>query len=473
MREMKASTRIVLLCFLFSLMPFLSHVQSEPNQGGYTYYGYIPAKIWNAAPPFYMRVVRNFTINTLTIAESGLVGVVAYADETEVEVYMLPSNELVRNEKIDEMEKMFVTLPNGTFFKVHASKLVTVELLGGNVGGEELDPSMREGPTLASFYTSTDGTYVGKEFIFIASQGLTGVPYRILALEASEVTVYKEDGSALSSYSLKANEYRSLSLTAFKAYRVASTGNIMVQSGRGYIPSVDGGYTGTRFYTISLPGTDTWDPAVAYGFQIIAAEESKVTVYDVEFRRKIDEFTVPARSNVTIKPDSHEIFVESDKPISVAYVHHGVRGAGGWAYGAGLKYMGVSPDETSYVYVPVSTSQQSYVFAYKDGTVVTIDGAPIQLDADQYFPLSSGLHEVETTENVLIQIVHWPRDPDFQGIQNFGTVVPAIETLSAKETVELKPILEAETVTNTYIYAAVAAVAVIAAAVTYYLKFRK
>ena len=454
-------------------MPFLSHVQSEPNQGDYTYYGHIPAKIWNAAPPFYMRVVRNFTINPLTIAESGLVGVVAYADETEVEVYMLPSNELVRDEKIDEMEKMFVTLPNGTFFKVHASKLVTVELLGGNVGGEELDPSMREGPTLASFYPSTDGTYVGKEFIFIASQGLTGVPYRILALEESEATVYKEDGSTPSSYSLKANEYMSLSLTAFKAYKVASTGNIMIQSGRGYIPSVEGGYTGTRFYTISLPGTSTWDPAVAYGFQIIAAEEAKVTICDVEFRRKIDEFTVPARSNVTIKPDSHEIFIESDKPISVVYVHHGVRRAGGWAYGAGLKYMGVSPDETSYVYVPVSTSQQSYVFAYKDGTVVTIDGAPMVLDADEFFPLSSGLHEVETTENVLIQIVHWSKDPDFQGIQNFGTVVPAIETLGIKKTVELKPILEAEAVTTTYIYAAVAAVAVIAAAVTYYLKFRK
>jgi len=471
---MKAFTRIVLFCFLFSLMPFLSHAQSEPDQGGYTYYGYIPAKIWSAEPPFYMRVVRNFTINPLTIAESGLIGIVAYADETEVEVYMLPSNELVRDEKIDEMEKMFVTLPNGTFFKVHASKLVTVELLGGNVGGEELDPSMREGPALASFYTSTDGTYVGKEFIFIASQGLTGQPYRILALEESEVTVHKEDGSTLSSCSLKANEYISLSLTAFKAYRVASTGNIMVQSGRGYIPSVDGGYTGTRFYTISLPGTDTWDPAVAYGFQVIAAEEAKVTIYDVEFQKEIDRFTVPAGRNVTINPKSHEIFIESDKPISVVYVHHGVRGAGGWAYGAGLKYMGVGPDETSYVYVPVSTSQQSYVFAYKEGTVVTIDGAPIELDADEFFPLSSGLHEVETTENVLIQIVHWPKDPDFQGIQNFGTVVPAIETLGAKETVELKPILEAETVTTTYIYAAVAAaVAIIAAAVTYYLKFRK
>jgi len=481
MVKAKFWAQITLLCFLFLAMPFLSFAQNDADQGGYTYYGYVPARIWQANPTEYGHGTptgENFTIDPLTIVESALMGVIAYTDETEVGVYVLPDNQLVEDAIVDEMEKLFVRLPNGTFFKVHTSKPVTVELLGGNVGGEDLDPAMNQGPGIGSFYPAVDGGYVGKEFIFIASQGLTGVPYRILALEESEVTVYKEDGSTLSSYSLKANEYKSFALSAYKAYKVASTGNIMVQSERGYIPSVEGGYTGTRFYTISLPGTSTWDPTVAYGFQVIAVEEAKVTIYDVEFRRKIGEFTVPARSNVTIKPDSHEVFIESDKPISVAYVHHGFAGAGGaggggWAYGTGFKYTGVVPDETAYVYVPVSTSQESYVFACKDGTIVTIDGAPIKIDADQYIPLASGLHEVETTENVLIQIVHWPERPEFQGISGFGTVVPAVETLDFRKSVELQPVPEAETATMTYIYAAVAAVAIAAVAVVYYLKVRK
>jgi len=364
------------------------------------------------------------------------------------------------------MEKLFVKLPNGTFFKVHASKPVTVGLLGGNVGAEELDPGMREGPIPTCFYTCADGTYVGKEFIFIACQGLTGLQYRILALEESEVIVYKEDGTS-QSFMLKANEYKDLSFTAFKAYKVASTGNVMVQSSYGYIPSVEGGYTGTSFYTKS---TTSWYGYIAYGFQIIAAEEAKVTVYDVEFKRRIDEFVVPAQRNVTIKPKSNEIFIESDRPISVVYVSHGSPAN----YGAsGLNYMGVSPDETAYVYIPLSSSQESYVFAYRDETVVTIGGAPIKLDADEFVPLSPGLHEVKTTENVLIQIVYSSNFPEIQSIRSFGTVVPAIETLDVRKDIELQPILEEETSMTTYIYASVAAAVIIAAAATYYLKSHK
>jgi len=65
-----------------------------------------------------------------------------------------------------------------------------------------------EGPIPTTYYISTDGSYIGKEFIFIASQGLSGTRYRILALEDSKVTVYKEDGGTYMSFGLKANEYK-------------------------------------------------------------------------------------------------------------------------------------------------------------------------------------------------------------------------------------------------------------------------
>lgn len=181
---------------------------------------------------------------------------------------------------------------------------------------------------------------------------------------------------------------------------------------------------------------------------------------------------MPAGRNITVKPESNEIFIESDKPISVAFVDYGIRGKGENTYGA-VTYVGVSSDETVYVYVPLSTSQESYVFAYKDGTVVTIDELSIKLDADQFFPLTSGLHEVKATENVLIQIVYWPRTPEMLGISRFGVVVPAVETLDLEKTVELQPVLEEETTTTTYIYAAVAVVVIAAAVVAYYMKFKK
>jgi len=481
MSKKKIFASIVAFYLLLLLNTVLSCAQS--NTEGYTHYGYVPARIWFAAPTQYGHgaiIGENFTIDQLTIARSALLGVVAYAEGTKVKVYTLPDKTLIKDGTIDEMGKLFVKLPNGTFFKVCTDKPVTVELLGGNVGGEELDSSMKQTPLIDGFYPAVDRGYTGKEFIFIAAQGLTGLPYRILALEDAEITVYKEDGNTATSFTLNANEYKDLSLSAFKAYTVVSTGNIMIQSfsllRSMCIPSVEGRYTGTSFYTMAVPRSYE---TVTYGFQISAAEETKVTVYDVEFKREIDQFTVPTKSNITTNPQSQEIFIQSEKLVSVAFVHHGLKGPGetvsgtGLPYGAGLTYLGVSPGETAHVYVPLSTSQESYVFAYKNGTVVTINGAPINLDADQFIPLAGGLHEIKATENVLIQVVHWPVSPDIQAISSFGAIVPAIETLDIRKTVELQPILEEETAVTPYIYIAAAVAIVAVAAAIYYLRFKR
>ncbi|MEM2669604.1 MAG: hypothetical protein QXJ13_06990 [Candidatus Bathyarchaeia archaeon] len=465
---------LLLIFLLFALNACIVLCQQEK----YTYYGYVPSKIWYAEPKQLGHgtpVGEEFVINPYTVARSALLSIVAHQDNTEVKVFLLPEMRLVEHKTINKMEKVFVTLPNGTFFKVQTNKMVTVELLGGSIGGRDVSPDMDRGPIPASFYPATDGGYVGKEFIFVASQGLTGTPYRILALEDSEVTIY-EEGQETSKLTLKANQYKSLILKSFKAYRVVSTGNIMVQSGWGYIPSVEGTFTGKAFYTSS---TTSWDPTVAYGFQIIAHEKNAhVKIYDVMAARKIDEFTVPAGKNVTVKPPGEEIFIESDEPISVMYVHHGLRGGGagggGWAYGAGFTYVGVGPGETVYVYIPVSTSQTSFIFASEDGTIVTVNGAPMELNEDDFIALTNGLHEIKTTKNILIQITYWPRYPEFQAISGFGVIIPAVETVNFKETVRFKPPYEVgeASVPSLYHIIIVVLAVVVAFTATYYLKIR-
>jgi len=61
---------------------------------------------------------------------------------------------------VNRLEKVFVSLPNGTFFEIVSSKPLSVMLLGGRL--------LEEGQLWTSiFYTSLDGGYVGKEFVFM------------------------------------------------------------------------------------------------------------------------------------------------------------------------------------------------------------------------------------------------------------------------------------------------------------------
>ncbi|MFB0503251.1 MAG: hypothetical protein ACETWE_05410 [Candidatus Bathyarchaeia archaeon] len=448
----------------------------------YTYYGVVPGRIHYAVPKHYTfgSLIRGgaFEIDPPTVAGSALVSIVALQDDTEVEVHTLEDNRLVAEATLNTMEKEFVRLQNGTRFKVVSNHLVTVMLLGGNVGGEELDPSMREGPTPATFYTSTDGTYVGKEFIFVASQGLTGFPYRILALEDAEVTITREDGDE-DSFTLQANTYESLSLTAFKAYKVESTGNIMIQSdgpgGRSFnVPSPEGGFVGKVFYSTCLRDSFTaWDTIEDFGFRISSMEDSRVTVWDVEFKRTIGEFEIKGGEGVGFKPKADEIMIEGDKPIVFSFVHNGsLRRSFGWGYGAGVTYMGVKPNEETPIYFSSNSSVEAYIFAYED-TLVKIDDVSMNLKPDSFFLLTvPGTHKIMSDKNVVIQVIHWPLTPPIQGIASFGVVMPCIQTTNLTPDVSLTPMVT-EGFNMTYITIGIAAAAVVAAAAVFIVMKRR
>ena len=449
----------------------------------YVYYGVVPGKIQYAVPshPVHGAILpgAGFEIDPRFNASSALVSIVALQDDTDVRVYTLPDNTLAAEDSLNTMEKQFVRLPNGTGFKVISNHLVTVMLLGGNVGGEELDPSMKEGPTPATFYTSTDGTYVGKEFIFVACQGLRFLPYRILALEDAEVTLTREDGVE-DSFDLEANTYEELSLTPFKAYRAESTGKIMIQSdgpgGRSFdVPSPEGGFVGKVFYSTCLRDSFlSWDTIEDFGFRISAMEDAKVIIWDVEFKRTIAEFEVQGGGGVGFKPNADEIMVESDKPITFAFVHNGsLRRSYGWGYGAGVTYMGVKPNEEALIYLSSNSSVEAYIFAYED-TIVNVDDVSMSLEPDSYFLLDvPGTHKIVPNKNVIVQVIQWPLNPPIQGIQSFGVLIPCIQTIDLPTNVSLIPLAQ-EGFSSTYlIVGAGAAIAVVAVALVVIMMKRR
>jgi hypothetical protein len=470
--------KILVLLGIFLL---LSSVAATLGEEYYTYYGYVPSRMWYAQPKIathgtYYRGVFNIT----WIRWNATLTIVGWQDNTKAEVYILPDNSLLTSVTLNKMEKTHILLPNGTFFKLRTTKPVFALLTAG-----ELNTSHHEGPLIVGFLPSVDGVAVGKEFIFMASQGLAQVPYRFRALEDSEIKIVDETGATVKSFKLAANTYKDLALKSFKVYHVTSTGNIEIQAFAvtvtRYIPSVTGSYIGKAFYSSS---STVWNPLISHGFMLIALnEDAKVVIYDVEYGKKIYETTVPAKGTVYVKPETvrmrlmplPEIFIESDKPILVSYVHHGAEPGtashiGGGDYGRALTYLTVRPGRPTMVYVPINCTAEAYIFAYKETNLV-LDGLQLRLNADEYLPLQQGLHEISADAEMLIQIIHWPNIPIFQGLYTFASLIPAPQLATVEKQVNLKPIVGGGP--PYMLYGGAAAAAIGAVAVVFFMRSRR
>ena len=281
---------IVYLTFLSFTPAYLTVGQITQN---YTYYGVVPDKIyryilndwnagggnawtnlssgWSIATSSSNYLGGSLALNDLQIATKSLLAIVAAEDGTDVNVYDLTNGNLLDEGHIDSMEKHLVLLANGTQFKVVSNKIVSILLLN-----YQQIPSTTaiDGPIPRTFYTDVNGLYVGKKFVLMAPEqpgvvsgaasSQIGAFYAILALEKAAVTVTGDDGTVLTTFSLDPNSYKFIALNSFRVYKIeSSTGNIMVQSGtitgKGSatspcwaVPSAEGGFVGTAFYTRSL-----------------------------------------------------------------------------------------------------------------------------------------------------------------------------------------------------------------------------
>jgi hypothetical protein len=453
---------IFMLLILFSVLFFT--MEEEEN---YIYYGHVPSRIWYAQPKMVeqSKIPGEYTI--VNVKENATLTIVGWYDNTRAEVYTLPNKALINTLNLNKMEKTHILLPNGTFFKLKTNKPVFALLTAG-----ELNFTSPSGPLPADFIPSIDGVAIGKEFIFMASQGLDQIPYRFRALEDAEIQIEDEAGASVQSFKLSANSWKDLAFKSYKVYHVTSTGNIMIQTwgiGRSvYIPSVTGSYVGKAFYSMS---SIEWNPRFwtveNLGFHIVAvSEDAKVSVYDVEFKKKIQELTVPAKKSVSIRPETvrmglgapTEIFFESDKPIVVSYINHGSF----LGYGTGLIFLTVKPGETTEIYVPVNCSAEAYIFTYKETNLV-LDDLQLKLGPDEYLPLHQGFHEISADAELLIQITHWPNDPEVQAIESFASIIPPSQSAKIEKQVQLKPITTGETPITLYVGASAAAIAALAA----------
>ena len=482
---------VSVLVFHLSLLLFVP-VRSSSASQDYTYYGVVPSRIYSynltngddRSSGWILSTGASFSggITRTPNSNTSLVAICAAENDTNVEVFDLTTGHSISTRHLDSMKVHFVLLANGTVFKVVSDKQVSVLLLNYR----SIPNATSEGPLPRGYYLSTGGTYVGKEFVLMASLQEGGGSnelnkaqyYTILALESTRVTVTRDDGD-VKEYSLDANSYKNILLSPFRVYKFESTGNIMIQSemipeyGTNDcvcfpVPSAEGGFVGTFFLTRSIKGGWDWDNQRDYGYRIMAFEDTEVRVYDLETKQLMTKFTVTGGTGVAVKPSAYAIAVQSDKPVTLTFIHNGSievtppSGIGKYTgYAIGVMFIGIQPNQETMIHLPIDAQVEAYFFTNEE-TQLTIDGYTSTVHAGSpFFYNTLGTHAVQADHNVVLQINFCPSEPAFQGLCFPATIIPSVETVDLNPTVTLTPIGESFPMTYVFVGVAVAAAAVI------------
>ena len=448
-------TRYLLLILVLVISMLVLAIPRSREQVEYVYYGYVPWNIYQVKPKYiYPREHEAAIIDEESVRSSALLVVIGNHEDTRVRVYRLPL-ELIDEFTLDKMDYRKIRLPNATFFKVVTSKPATVLLMGGAPLDNWPEKPPEKWPNRANipiFLISTEGTYVGKEFIFLATcyttpPGWDGGTFRVYALEDSEVRLYDEKGKIVASFKLRANEVKWLPLKGFRIYRLVSTGNIMACTCAlrinypMFYPTPTGGFVGKVFYG---PFADKFEPECAWKYIITSVEDTKVKLVDLDKRLVLGEVKVKGGEKVEPTKISLNMFIESEKPIVVLM--------GDWFISTGVTFMGLRAGQTACIYIPEG---EAYLFSYKD-TTVTIDEAVYKLKADEWISLpTKSVCRISTDSTVLIEVVFYRRPPIKWmkyyyvcgwveklkcplGLWAFASIIPPVQGIELSPKVSLK-----------------------------------
>ncbi|RJS90652.1 hypothetical protein CW705_05805 [Candidatus Bathyarchaeota archaeon] len=404
-------------------------------EGKYIYFGYVPLNIE------YTRIY-----------------IVGNHDATGITIYSLPEMEIIAKFVVDRMEEREVNVPSGSMLEIVSSKPATVILAGGS-------DIAAVNASISTFYTSVEGGYIGREFIFrtfYKEEGSGGV-YTVYALEKSEVTVYDSSGAKVMSFDLAPHEFKDFVLESSKVYRISSTGYVMFQSffvlnlghGSGVwkshaVPSLEGAFVGRHFYERCIyPGYYSGGSEPPIDFVFSSSSDAKIGFYDLDGRAKFGEEAIKAGTNGSFSFQKYHLFFETNKPATLFSI----------ANGGGLLVGGLRAGEVACINVP---SDESFLFAYTQ-TILSLDDVEYSLEPNSTFRLPTGVHKIKADKTVLFTLVHRGSKSGVGSFEtSFGACLPSIRSVEIEyPNLKISPL--GETSWMTYIEAAAAVIGIVVA----------
>jgi len=268
------------------------------------YLGVIILLFLSVCPAFLAIAVQELGVNRVfyaympkTIREASKLDVIGLYDGTKMSVYDITGEpaKLVKEGTINRMGLLTVETEKESYYKVISDKPVAVSVGAGSM-------VLERGPCGSMFYPAMDGSFVGKDFIFMAQSGGNATyPYitlTIYAVEDSSVIIKDSKGEEITSVFLTANSFYQVEglVRRRQIVQVQSTGKIMIASWWGgrftSLPSVTGEFIGRKFFgyinyykivwTTPPGGRATWANYGGQGmFIVYAYEGATVKVYDL------------------------------------------------------------------------------------------------------------------------------------------------------------------------------------------------
>ncbi|RJS89741.1 hypothetical protein CW705_07125 [Candidatus Bathyarchaeota archaeon] len=429
------------LTFLVLVSSLVQPVNPQIGMGRYTYYGFIPSRIYCFNPnlpedysplysgpdfgPLHRRPPKNNS-EILHVRDYGVLLVVGNWNSTHCWLYELPTNRLLRSFSLNRFELKAIKLPNETFFKLVSDKIVSAVIKGGAFVNRVVADTYNA--DVSTYYLSTNGSYVGKEFIFPATLSEEEfTPYRIFSIDSAKVEVY-ENGSLLKSFDLPANSVVSFYPKNGSVCYVKSTGYIMVSAFHFaescFIPSVKGGFVGKVFYASGARRQGGRGEAFFRSYTYISGvEDAKARIFDVKGGKWVREVEIPAGSASTLKTDdlspatweTSSYILYSDNPVTLMYVSNStVEG--------GVSIFGLKAGQEAVVVIPEG---ESYIFAAED-CLVEIGDLKYRLATDQIKRIPQGVYPIRTTGTIIVEVVDLT---EYRGLLGFAEALPPVQTI--------------------------------------------